>query len=86
MTPMAKLKHRKPEAWACPRCGCTHVIRPSYREWGVSNVYSLASGNTRRIRICRVCRQATIRTEEVPVPKGWRVIVVQDDSIEGGSE
>lgn len=66
------------ESWACPRCKSKHAVRPSYQEWDVSNTYPLANGNTRRSRICRVCGQGSIKTEEVPVPDGHRVIVIKD--------
>lgn len=54
--------------WACPRCGCT--------DWRV--VDSRLIGTTRRRqRACRNCHTA-IPTLEVPVPKGYTVIVVPE--------
>jgi hypothetical protein len=68
---------RSPDGgWTCPRCECRHLIKPSYKNWDVANTYALSSGNTRRNRICRNCGQASLRTEEVPVPPGSRVVVV----------
>lgn len=59
------------DPWACPRCGC--------RDWRVANTYDVAGDSKKRRRICRHCKQGLLPTEEVPVPKGFRVLVVPDE-------
>lgn len=56
--------------WACPRCGCEGPHN-------VANVYDVGDERRRR-RICRNCGQGLIRTVEVPVPTGHKVVVVRD--------
>lgn len=65
---------------ACPRCGC--------KDWRGENNSSVEStrrpagrGIIRR-RICRHCGQVGFKTEEVVVPDGCRLVVVQDDEDE----
>lgn len=60
--------------WACPRCGCRGPHR-------VANSYE-AGGERKRRRICRNCGQGLIRTSEVPVPDGFKVVVVPEDEEE----
>lgn len=59
------------DPWACPRCGCKgpHKVVNSYE----------AGGERRRRRVCRNCGQGLIRTAEVPVPSGCKILVVDDD-------
>lgn len=57
--------------WACPRCGCEGPHR-------VETTYDVGEERKRR-RICRNCGKGLIRTVEVPVPDGHKVLVVPDE-------
>lgn len=59
------------DPWACPRCGCKGPHR-------VANTYDTADGRKRR-RICRNCGQGLVRTTEVAVPSGFKVVVVPEE-------
>lgn len=59
------------DPWACPRCGCkdTRVIDSRFN--GVER---------RRMRVCRHCSTPIPITLEVPVPDGFRLELVPDES------
>lgn len=68
------------DLWRCPHCGC--------RDWNDSKVAdSRFDGVVRkRIRVCRNCN-TPLRTQELPVPNGYRATVVPvEDSNEGDEE
>lgn len=57
------------DVWRCQRCGC--------RDWRVAD--SRLVGATRnRQRVCRNCA-TPLPTQEIPVPKGFRIAIVPDD-------
>ena len=66
------------DGYACPRCGCK-----DWRGEGNSAVnetrHPVNGNSTVRRRICRHCGQVGFRTEEVVVPAGKKLQIVDDD-------
>lgn len=58
------------DPWACPRCGC--------KDWRVVDS-RLVGGARKRQRACRHCH-TNLPTLEVPVPKGFTVMLVPEDN------
>ena len=63
------------EPWACPRCGCRDLRGETNSEIQ-STRHPIKDAVVRRRRVCRHCGQHAIRTEEVPVPDGFKVVVI----------
>jgi len=62
-----------PDFWQCPRCGCRGP-----HNWRIAKTYN-AENQHRRTRICRNCGQENLRTVELPIPKGFKAVIVRDD-------
>lgn len=72
----AQLAAGNANGWACPRCGCRDLR--GEKNSGVEST-RVAGDAVRRRRICRHCGQHVIVTKEVPVPEGFKVLVVPDE-------
>jgi transcriptional regulator NrdR family protein len=59
------------DLWTCRFCGC--------KDWRVETSRPIGEVSKERYRVCRHCGQDRRRTEEVPVPRGFKVIVVPDE-------
>ena len=64
--------------WECPNCGCRGP-----HNWRVSNSYYKGSQRL-RIRVCRNCGKEKLHTVEIPIPKGFKAVIIPEDDAEAG--
>lgn len=79
MTPQDLAASGGVASWRCPRCGT---------DWRGEENTGVASTRhpkdepvTKRVRFCRKCK-TVVRTKEVAVPEGHKLIVVPIDDVE----
>jgi transcriptional regulator NrdR family protein len=58
--------------WSCRRCGC--------KDTRVANTWVQEGGAIRRKRVCRNCGQDFTLTTEIPCPKGFSVVVEDEEA------
>jgi len=66
-------------SWECPKCSCKDLRGENSH---IESTRHPGGEFVRRKRVCRHCGQGALVTQEVPVPSGFRVLIVPEDDVQ----